>query len=144
MLQAMTQGCFANRVRVLNRAISALYDEALRPHGLRVSQMNVLAAVAVMGRPRPSQVGSALRLEKSTLSRNVDRMISRGWLEALPEEDGRSHGLSLTPQGRRLLVEIYPAWRRCQASVRRRLGGKGMKAVALMAREFQDPPPGTA
>ena len=52
----MARECLAVRVRLINRVITALYDEALRPHGLRISQANILAAVAHMGEARPAEV----------------------------------------------------------------------------------------
>jgi len=52
----MARECIAVRVRLINRVISALYDEALRPFGLRISQANILAAVAYMGEARPGEV----------------------------------------------------------------------------------------
>ena len=48
--------CLAVRLRALNRAVTALYDDALRPHGLRVGQLNLLVAVARMGTARPGDL----------------------------------------------------------------------------------------
>src|SRR3954469_927465 len=73
--------CIAVRVRVLNRAITALYDDALRPHGLRVGQLNLLVAVARMGTARPADLGRALSMDRSTVSRDVEVLRRHGWLE---------------------------------------------------------------
>src|SRR5947209_6217265 len=73
--------CLAVRVRTLNRAVTALYDEALRPHGLRVGQLNLLVAVARMRPARPGDFCQFLRVDKSTLSRDVEIMRRNGWLE---------------------------------------------------------------
>ena len=73
--------CLGVRVRTLNRAVTALYDEALRPHGLRVGQLNLLVAVARMGTARPGDLCRFLRMDKSTLSRDVELMRRNGWLE---------------------------------------------------------------
>ena len=92
----MARECIAVRVRLINRVISALYDEALRPFGLRISQANILAAVAHMGEARPAEVSRILRIEKSTLSRDVELMRRNGWVESdtadrRPEPDGPAH-----------------------------------------------------
>src|SRR5436305_10748900 len=84
--------CLAVRVRALNRAVTALYDDALRPHGLRVGQLNLLVAVARMGTARPGDLCRVLCMEKSTLSRDVEVMRRNGWLEA-DETGGRSRPL---------------------------------------------------
>lgn len=131
--RAIARSCIASKVRLLGRAVTGIYDEALRDHGLKVSQMNLLAAVSMLGRARPGQLGALLCMEKSTLSRNVDRMAARGWLETQPDEDGRSHRLAVTQEGRRVLREAHPAWKRAQRRVRRLLGGKDLAAVSRLA-----------
>src|SRR5438132_4315230 len=92
--------CVAVRLRMLNRVITNLYDDALRPLNLKVSQMNILVAAAKMGTARPLEVCEYLHLDVSTLSCNVARMKARGWLEVVPAEDGRSRPSQLTAQGR--------------------------------------------
>src|SRR3954470_17070379 len=93
--------CVAVRLRMLNRVITNIYDNALRPLDLKVSQMNILVAAAKMGTARPAEVCQYLHLDVSTLSRNVERMKARGWLEVVPDEkDGRSQPVRMTPEGR--------------------------------------------
>src|SRR5207247_290614 len=114
--------CVAVRLRMLNRIITNIYDNALRPLDLKVSQMNILVAAAKMGTARPLEVCEYLHLDVSTLSRNVERMKARGWLEVVPDEDGRSQPFQLTPQGRNLLEQAVPAWNEAQQQVTRVLG----------------------
>jgi DNA-binding MarR family transcriptional regulator len=114
--------CVAVRLRMLNRVITNIYDDALRPLDLKVSQMNILVAAAKMGTARPNDVCEHLHLDVSTLSRNVERMKARGWLEVVPEEDGRSQPFRLTPQGRKLLDKAVPAWSAAQQQVKKVLG----------------------
>src|SRR5215204_3023606 len=114
--------CVAVRLRMLNRVITNIYDNALRPLDLKVSQMNILVAAAKMGTARPLEVCEYLHLDVSTLSRNVERMKARGWLEVVPDEDGRSQPFQLTPQGRKLLEKAVPAWDDAQQQVKQVLG----------------------
>src|SRR5687768_7601539 len=116
--------CVAFRLRMLNRVITNIYDNALRPLDLKVSQMNILVAAAKMGTVRPIEVCAHLHLDVSTLSRNVERMKARGWMEVVPEEDGRSQPFRLTPQGRKLLEKAIPAWSEAQQQVKQILGGE--------------------
>ena len=102
--------CIAVRMRMLNRVVTNIYDDALRPLGVRVSQMNILVAAGKLGAARPAEVCERLHLDVSTLSRNVERMRARGWLEIIPDEDGRAQPFRLTTQGRRLLEKAAPAW----------------------------------
>ena len=114
--------CVAVRLRMLNRVITNIYDNALRPLELKVSQMNILVAAAKMGTVRPLEVCGYLHLDVSTLSRNVERMKARGWLEVVPDEDGHSQPFQLTPQGRKLLERAVPAWSEAQQQVKSVLG----------------------
>src|SRR3954468_5771484 len=114
--------CIAVRLRMINRVITNIYDDALRPLDLKVSQMNILVAAAKMGTTRPLAVCEYLHLDVSTLSRNVERMKARGWLEVVPDEDRRSQPFRLTPQGRKLLEKAVPAWNEAQQQVTRVLG----------------------
>ena len=121
--------CIAVRLRLLNRVVTNLYDEALRPLGLKVSQMNVLVVAAKLGVARPAQVSELLHLDVSTLSRNVDRMMARGWLEVVPEADARTQPFRLTDPGRRLLERAIPAWEEAQEQAAELLGEPGVTVL---------------
>lgn len=114
--------CIAVRLRMLNRVVTNVYDEALRPLGLKVSQMNILVAAAKMDVARPADVCDRLHLDVSTLSRNVERMIARGWLEVVHDEDGRAQPFRLTDEGGRLLQKAAPAWKKAQDKAKSLLG----------------------
>src|SRR3954453_11555019 len=116
--------CVAVRLRMLNRVITNIYDNALRPLDLKVSQMNILVAAAKMGTARPVEVCEYLHLDVSTLSRNVERMRARGWLEVVPDEDGRAQPFRLPAQGRKCLDKAIPAWGEAQQQVTRVLGDR--------------------
>jgi DNA-binding MarR family transcriptional regulator len=122
MIDQVVNECVAVRLRMLNRVVTNIYDEALRPLDLKVSQMNILVAAAKMGTVRPVAICDYLHLDVSTLSRNVDRMKARGWLEVVPDEDGRSQPFRLTEQGRELLAKAIPAWNQAQTEVKKLLG----------------------
>src|SRR5262245_27294912 len=84
-IETIARNCIAVRLRLLNRVVTNLYDEALRPLGLKVSQLNILIVTARLGLARPAQVCDLLHLDASTLSRNVERMRGRSWLGVVPE-----------------------------------------------------------
>src|SRR5438034_6482069 len=74
MIDKVASECVAVRLRMLNRVITNIYDDALRSLDLKVSQMSILVAAAKMGTARPIEVCEHLHLDVSTLSRNVERM----------------------------------------------------------------------
>jgi DNA-binding MarR family transcriptional regulator len=129
-IEAIATSCIAGRLRLLNRVVTNLYDDAFRPLGLRLSQGNVLAVTAKLGVSRPAQVCEFLEMDTSTLSRTVDRMVANGWLEIVPDdEDGRSQPFRLTAEGRRLLERALPAWERAQAEAKKLLGDDGLRLL---------------
>ena len=103
-IDVIARTCIAARMRLLNRVVTNFYDDALRPFGLKISQVNILIATGKLGEARPGQVCEILQLDTSTLSRNVERMRTNGWIEIVPDEqDARMQTFRLTAQGRRLI-----------------------------------------
>jgi DNA-binding MarR family transcriptional regulator len=122
----IAHNCIALRLRLLNRVFTNLYDEALRSLDLKISQLNLLVVTAKLGLAQPAKVCEILQLDTSTLSRNVERMRAKGWLETVPAEDARKQPFRLTPQGRKLLERAVPAWERAQRETTKILGDDGI------------------
>jgi DNA-binding MarR family transcriptional regulator len=121
-IDTVAKTCIAARLRLLNRVITKIYDDALRPVGVKISQCNILVMTAKMGTALPTLVCEMLQLDLSTLSRNVELMRTKGWLEVVPSEDARTHPFRLTDTGRRLVEKVIPAWEKAQAQARTLLG----------------------
>ena len=121
-IDTIAKTCIAGRMRLLNRVITNIYDEALRPFGLKISQGNILIMTGKIGVACPVQICDILQLDVSTLSRNVELMRKNGWLEDVPGEDARSHPFRLTAEGKRLIEQAIPAWEKAQAEARELLG----------------------
>jgi DNA-binding MarR family transcriptional regulator len=127
--------CIATRLRMANRVITKVYDDALRPLGLKVTQMAMLVVAEGSGLIRQTEVGAELRLDDSTLSRNLELMRAKGWLEEVAEGDARVHSYRLTAAGRALLDKAIPAWRIAQKKAKRLLGDAGVEALRRFASE---------
>jgi DNA-binding MarR family transcriptional regulator len=135
-IDTIARTCIAVRLRLLNRVVTNLYDEALRPLGLKVSQLNILITTAKLGLARPARVCEILQLDPSTLSHNVKLMRKKGWLEVVPEEDARMQPLRLTAQGRRLIEKAVPAWEQAQRQARELLEDDGVALLDKTARKL--------
>ncbi|HEY1065178.1 MAG TPA: MarR family winged helix-turn-helix transcriptional regulator [Pirellulales bacterium] len=120
--------CLAGRVRVLNRVITSIYDDALRPFGVRVSQMGILTAIAAAGPLRQVDVCKLLHLEKSTLSRDLERLLESGWV-CSTKGKGRAVNLEITPAGRDMLASVVPAWHLAQAKATELLTPAGVAGI---------------
>jgi DNA-binding MarR family transcriptional regulator len=108
--QEVREQCLAFRVRRLNRRVTRLYDAVLRPFELTSAQFNMLVALGLGLDLRAGDLARALDLEKSTLSRNLKRLVAR----RLVIIAGDDRVLRLTAAGRRLVTRALPAWRRAQ------------------------------
>ena len=138
-IDTIAKTCIAVRLRLLNRVVTNFYDDALRPLGLKVSQLNILIVTAILGLARPAQVCDILQLDASTLSRNVKPLQAHGWLEVVPEEDARAQPFRLTPQGKRLIEQAVPAWEQAQRQATELLGDEGIALLNRAAKKLGGP-----
>ena len=121
--------CLVVRLRLVNRVVTNIYDEALRPLGVKASQLNIMVVTAKLGLARPADVCERLQLDTSTLSRNVERMMAKGWFEVVADDDGRTQPFRLTAKGRRLLERALPAWEKAQKKVKELIGADAVAAI---------------
>src|SRR4051794_15465970 len=140
-IDTIARNCIAVRPRLLNRVVTNFYDDALRPLGLKVSQLNVLVVTARLGLARPAQVCKILQLDASTLSRNVKPLQAHGWLEVVPDEDARAQPFRLTAQGRRLIEKAVPAWQEAQRRATELLGDEVVGLLDKAARTLRESKP---
>jgi DNA-binding MarR family transcriptional regulator len=106
--------CLATRVRQLSRIITRIYDDAMRPLGITASQYTLLAQLASRDGITAVEIGQDLDIEKSTLSRNLKRLLALGHIIMDPPAGRRGRGLHLTPKGQVVLKDAYPIWQEAQ------------------------------
>ncbi|HTW89767.1 MAG TPA: winged helix DNA-binding protein [Candidatus Binataceae bacterium] len=133
----MGRECIGFRVRMLNRMITAIYDEALAGVGLKASQFNLLVAAVNREKAKPAELAKLLEMDESTLSRNVERMCERGWFRLERGVDRRSHLIRVTEKGLDLIRKGYPAWQKAQKEVSRRLGADNVAALKSILRKLR-------
>ncbi len=121
--------CLAAKARLVSRAVSSIYDEELRPLGIKVSQLNILVLTYHLGIARPAVVCEMLHLDTSTVSRNVERMRAKGWLEVVPEA-GRAQPFRLTRAGEDVIKKAEPAWKAAQERAQQLLGDDLVQALS--------------
>ena len=113
--------CFA--LRRTTRAVTQLYDAALRPHGLRVTQLPILVA-ASRTEPVPlARLAEPLGMDRTTLLRNVRPLVRRKLVDLSADASGRTE-IRTTAAGRALLARAYPAWKKIQTRVLGSVDGK--------------------
>ena len=137
--ELIAQNCIGVRVRLLNRVVTRIYDDALRPLGIKTSQLNILVVIARLGLARPAEICDRLKMDLSTVSRNVDRMRARGWIEVVDDDrDARAHQFRLSAQGRQLLEKAKPAWEKAQKKAKKLLGQSGVTALVRAVEKVRE------
>lgn len=125
------EACTCGVLRRAARAATAVYDSALKPTGLRVTQFAILRILDRAGPLPVTRLAAEAALERTTMARNLDPLERRGLVRIAPgEEDARSRLAALTEAGREALAEATPHWLRAQAEVRRRVDPRSVRALA--------------
>lgn len=126
VISEMAGGCLMGRARLLTRVLTGMYDDELRPFGLKATQLNLLVVVAQLGPVRRIEIGRVIQLDPSTLTRNLQVMLNNGWIEEVADdEDRRGLPLQATRRGKELLANVSPAWKRAQSKAEHLLGSDG-------------------
>jgi DNA-binding MarR family transcriptional regulator len=132
-IDEIVRDCLAVRVRLIGRAVTGIYDRAMSTHGVTVAQINLLAALGKIGPCPPSRLGELLQLERSTVSRNLDILLEKGWVRATSSDAKGVREVMLAPAGVLKVASIMADWRTAQAEASRLLGDSGMKAIRAVA-----------
>src|SRR6516162_1414706 len=108
--QMLLDTCMCHKARMAARVVTRAYDDALRPTGLRATQVSVLAAVGARGALSIKSLADSLEMERTTLTRNLRPLEEQGYVLIAPERRHRSRVLTLTASARAALLEALPLW----------------------------------
>ncbi len=115
--QAQAQACACYNTRKVARAITRLYDDMLRPSGLRATQLTLLMVIDAMGEPSITALAEQLVMDRTTLARDLRPLEAAGWVAVAPGDDRRTRIVRLTPAGGGVLRDALPLWRAAQAAL---------------------------
>jgi len=121
--------CACASLRRAARAVTQLYDEALRPTGMRITQFTLLKTLASAGPLRQGELGNLLALDSTTLTRTLAPLKAAGWIEIRSGEDRRERLVELTAAGHQQMVRGEEGWAEAQRRMRRALGEKDWKRL---------------
>ena len=114
--------CASLQLRKADRVVTHLYDEALRPMGLRSTQLPILVTLAAQGALAATDLANSLVLDRTTLIRNLRPLQRRGLIE-IGRADGRRKRMArLTAAGHRAVAAAVPLWTKAQTRVTDELG----------------------
>ena len=118
----MLATCTCLNLRKASRAITQMFDEALKPSGLRSTQLPVLATLVSSGQTTVNRLADDLVMDRTSLSRLLQPLVTQALVKMAPGEDRRTRDLSITPLGRESVAAAIPMWVSVQDEVYERLG----------------------
>src|SRR5260370_36921346 len=113
--------CVCSTLRMVSRAVTQLYNDILRPSGLRVTQFSILGAIARLGEANLRQLEHTLAIDQTTLTRSLKLLERDRAIDRVPHPAGRIKALTLPSTGRKALEAARPLSPRAQARLLRRL-----------------------
>jgi DNA-binding MarR family transcriptional regulator len=121
--------CVAGNLRRVSRAAAKVYDDALRPSGLRGTQFNLMTAVILMGPVTISKLAEGLVMDRTTLTRNLGPLQKQGLIDISPGDDQRIRIVAMTRKGKQLYQQALPLWDKAQNEIAGKLGKDRIKSL---------------
>jgi DNA-binding MarR family transcriptional regulator len=114
--------CACFNIRKASRALTQLYDDTLRPSGLRNTQFALLMLLRGRGPMSINGLAETAVTDRTTLTRNLAILEERGLVRIQPGEDARVRMVELTEAGDEAATAAYPLWQKAQALMAKRMG----------------------
>ncbi|MBF0496827.1 MAG: winged helix-turn-helix transcriptional regulator [Deltaproteobacteria bacterium] len=116
------RSCACYNLRRAARSITRLYDDFLRPSGLKTTQFSVLMTAKMRGPVTITKLADLTVTERTTLTRNLTILEKKGLIRIEPGLDRRERQVALTEAGHEALVKAIPLWETVQEHVEKGLG----------------------
>jgi DNA-binding MarR family transcriptional regulator len=113
--------------------MTQLYDDVLRPTGLRVTQFSLLMGIRNLEPVTLLRLAEVMAMDRTTLTRNLRPLEQQKLLQIVPGEDRRERRVTLTPRGHQVLAEAFPLWEKAQAQV---LDAFGRERLSFLVTEL--------
>ena len=127
--------CMVSNSRMAARAITRRYDAYVRPFGITATQLSVMGMIISARGRNVSELAEARGFERTTLTRNIDRLEGMGLIVSRPADHGNGRICRLTEKGEALVDEVLPVWEKAQAEIRNELGAEEFdRTVATLKR----------
>lgn len=121
--------CIAGNLRRVSRAVAKVYDDALRPSGLRGTQFNMMTAIILMGPVTISKLARVLVMDRTTLTRNLGPLHKQGLVDIVPGDDQRIRIIAITNEGKQMYQQALPLWAMAQDEIASKLGKNRVKSL---------------
>jgi DNA-binding MarR family transcriptional regulator len=128
--------CLCANLRRTSRALTQLYETALRPLGLHSSQFTILQALSLTGEISQGRIGEILSMDSTTLTRTLAIMIRQGWVAERRGHDRRERLIRLAPAGKTRFRRALPVWQKVQSQLRAQWGDQPWNNFLQLTRQL--------
>lgn len=128
----MKSQCYCISLRAVTRKITALYDEAMAPVGVSITQFSMLRRIERAGEVSITELARRCELERSTAGRNVKVLERMGLVAVASGEDQREATVTLTRRARQVLDDGAEHWKRAQDTIESKLGPRMARELLSM------------
>lgn len=140
---AARRWCACDQLRRVTRGVTQVYDSAIVPSGLKITQLPIFVGLASEGDLPLSALADALALDRTTLTRNLKVLEARGLIRTYEDEDdARVRMVSVTLEGSTMLTGALERWAQVQDFVEERFGRDRLKALedelAALSKALED------
>ncbi|WP_259753480.1 MarR family winged helix-turn-helix transcriptional regulator [Pseudomonas sp. GCEP-101] len=132
----LTTQCLCTKLRRSARAVTRVYDDALKGIGLTTAQFSLLRHLSRLEQPSISALADAMGLDRSTLGRNLKPLEAEGLVKLEEGEDQRNRIVVLTPTGLERIVRGRDAWDAAQQDVAAYLGEEKRRQLETLLDEL--------
>jgi DNA-binding MarR family transcriptional regulator len=114
--------CVCMNLRRASRAVTRFYDEVLLPSGLSVAQLALLRHIQIAEKTTISELAKLIRIDRTTLNRNLKPLTDAGHITVAPGEDSRTREITLTESGKHAVAEGWRLWGEAQEAIKAYMG----------------------
>ena len=130
------RGCTNLKLRQLTRRVTQHYDAEMGTIGLKTTQYSLLSHVDKLGPLRPGELATHMKMDPSTLTRNLKPLVAAGWVVLGQGSDARSRMVSITDEGHTMRASAQRHWRLAQIRLNEKLGSDRVATLHAMVDEL--------
>ncbi len=134
----LPQGCTNFKLRQLMRRVANHYDAEMAKCGLKTTQYSLLSHVLKLGPIRPGDLAAEMKMDASTLTRNLRPLVDAGWVTLEAGADARSRLVHITEAGRDKRAEAQRYWKAAQLALNEVLGVERVLALHALVDDSLD------
>ena len=103
--------------------------QKFKPFGLGGSMVSILFIIGKQEGINQKTIADALVLDQSTMSRDLKKLVNKGWVQIRKGNDPRQSELALTKAGGLLLEDVSPLWHELHTKVESILGSFNIQHI---------------